>query len=332
MIENPDGTAFYRCKFCQQTWPQSHFRNAQQFGAHCSNCSRKRKVKDPQDMTTTTRERSKRMRESKRSRSMSASTALLDQTRDRLIDSDGSGPESSEFPAVRKLRKTARRLHSKSMLSSRGEHHYPRYPNEARLFETAKSSGEGMPGELNRKNKNIFALLAYVKSELARIKEEEDSEQLELSTREMVQDTRAEWGARIQALRVDAVSDLRAHTASLPRRVERLAALHPAHKENQAAGKLDYILNDSSKEGNRSTPVRTSTESASVRTNHHHHHQQQKVPEVLSLGASQQRSKPTMAISAPLAARAALVTGSSCVPPSTASSSLKCTSPMPTPL
>jgi hypothetical protein len=43
--ENPDGTAYYHCKFCQHTWPQSHFRNAQQFGAHCSNCSRKRKVK-----------------------------------------------------------------------------------------------------------------------------------------------------------------------------------------------------------------------------------------------------------------------------------------------
>ncbi len=35
---------FYFCKYCNQQWPSSHFRNRQQFGAHCSNCSRKRKV------------------------------------------------------------------------------------------------------------------------------------------------------------------------------------------------------------------------------------------------------------------------------------------------
>jgi hypothetical protein len=33
----------YYCKYCDKTWPLSYFRNRQQFGAHCSNCSRKRK-------------------------------------------------------------------------------------------------------------------------------------------------------------------------------------------------------------------------------------------------------------------------------------------------
>lgn len=33
----------YWCKYCNLTWPLSYFKNRQQFGAHCSNCSRKRK-------------------------------------------------------------------------------------------------------------------------------------------------------------------------------------------------------------------------------------------------------------------------------------------------
>ena len=33
----------YYCRYCDTTWPLNYFRNRQQFGAHCSNCSRKRK-------------------------------------------------------------------------------------------------------------------------------------------------------------------------------------------------------------------------------------------------------------------------------------------------
>lgn len=33
----------YYCKYCGLTWPLNFFKNRQQFGAHCSNCSRKRK-------------------------------------------------------------------------------------------------------------------------------------------------------------------------------------------------------------------------------------------------------------------------------------------------
>eukprot|EP01133_Synstelium_polycarpum_P003935 gene3935-4556_t len=36
----------YYCKYCDKTWPSSFFRNKQSFGAHCSNCSRKRKHRD----------------------------------------------------------------------------------------------------------------------------------------------------------------------------------------------------------------------------------------------------------------------------------------------
>jgi len=44
--KNDDGfdEEFYYCKYCDNSWPSTHFRNRQQFGAHCSNCSRKRKV------------------------------------------------------------------------------------------------------------------------------------------------------------------------------------------------------------------------------------------------------------------------------------------------
>lgn len=31
----------YYCKYCNKTWDITYFKNSQQFGAHCSNCSRK---------------------------------------------------------------------------------------------------------------------------------------------------------------------------------------------------------------------------------------------------------------------------------------------------
>jgi len=39
----------YYCKYCNQTWALSHFRNSQQFGAHCSNCSRRPKDGEEKD-------------------------------------------------------------------------------------------------------------------------------------------------------------------------------------------------------------------------------------------------------------------------------------------
>ena len=38
----------YYCKFCNVTWPVGYFKNRQTFGAHCSNCSRKRKSRGAQ--------------------------------------------------------------------------------------------------------------------------------------------------------------------------------------------------------------------------------------------------------------------------------------------
>jgi hypothetical protein len=32
---------YYYCKHCDRAWPKTSFRNAQQFGAHCSNCARR---------------------------------------------------------------------------------------------------------------------------------------------------------------------------------------------------------------------------------------------------------------------------------------------------
>ncbi|EGG18115.1 hypothetical protein DFA_06782 [Cavenderia fasciculata] len=36
----------YYCKYCEKTWPSGTFKNKQAFGAHCSNCSRKRKQRE----------------------------------------------------------------------------------------------------------------------------------------------------------------------------------------------------------------------------------------------------------------------------------------------
>ena len=45
MDSEPTGGSLeqYYCKYCGLTWPLNFFKNRQQFGAHCSNCSRKRK-------------------------------------------------------------------------------------------------------------------------------------------------------------------------------------------------------------------------------------------------------------------------------------------------
>jgi hypothetical protein len=304
--ENPDGTAYYHCKFCQHTWPQSHFRNAQQFGAHCSNCSRKRKVKgtvslslslsarlngtqlrlkplltlvddraDPQDMTTTTRERNKRLRQKgKRSRSNSASKASFDETRHKLIDSDDSTPEplqETRRHAVDSAKRFRARMAGARPLPAR-----PLPPLLVRRpsasYATADAGMGGMErlfGAMQKREttatddaaqakKSIFALLACVKTELASLREQEDSEEIEMAGREMIQDTRTEWEARIQELRVDAASDLRAHSAALPRRLERLGSLHPHHHDHDhdhhrrqqlavapggARNSLDFILN-----------------------------------------------------------------------------------------
>lgn len=270
MNENPDGTAYYHCKFCQHTWPQSHFRNAQQFGAHCSNCSRKRKVKDPQDMTTTTRERNKRLRQKgKRSRSNSASKASFDETRHKLIDSDDSTPEplqETRRHAVDSARRFRARMAGARPLPAR-----PLPPllirRPSASYATADAGMGGMErliGAMQKREttddaaqakKSIFALLACVKTELASLREQEDSEEVEMAGREMIQDTRTEWEARIQELRVDAASDLRAHSAALPRRLERLGSLHPHHHDHHhrrqqlalapggARNSLDFILN-----------------------------------------------------------------------------------------
>jgi len=40
-----NGGACYYCKWCQKTWAISAFPSRQSFGAHCSNCSRKRRNK-----------------------------------------------------------------------------------------------------------------------------------------------------------------------------------------------------------------------------------------------------------------------------------------------
>jgi len=44
--EGPSKRKKYYCKYCDQTFSMSQFRNSQQFGAHCSNCSRRPRDED----------------------------------------------------------------------------------------------------------------------------------------------------------------------------------------------------------------------------------------------------------------------------------------------
>lgn len=48
---------YYYCKYCEQSWPLGYFRNSQQFGAHCSNCSRKRRPSTVSNYNTKERKR-----------------------------------------------------------------------------------------------------------------------------------------------------------------------------------------------------------------------------------------------------------------------------------
>jgi len=72
---------FYYCKYCDNSWPSTHFRNRQQFGAHCSNCSRKRKV-NPIDAEHAhkTPARAKMHKKSRRAYNQSNSTSTPTQT------------------------------------------------------------------------------------------------------------------------------------------------------------------------------------------------------------------------------------------------------------
>lgn len=42
-----DNRKNYYCKYCDKTWDFNHFKNSQQFGAHCSNCSRRPRQDGP---------------------------------------------------------------------------------------------------------------------------------------------------------------------------------------------------------------------------------------------------------------------------------------------
>jgi len=42
-----DSRKNYYCKYCNKTWDFTHFKNSQQFGAHCSNCSRRPRQDGP---------------------------------------------------------------------------------------------------------------------------------------------------------------------------------------------------------------------------------------------------------------------------------------------
>jgi len=42
----------YQCRYCNARFPAGHFRNTQQFGAHCSNCSRKHRNFDEGEVST----------------------------------------------------------------------------------------------------------------------------------------------------------------------------------------------------------------------------------------------------------------------------------------
>jgi hypothetical protein len=44
-IQEEESKDIYYCKYCNVTWPVHFFKNRQQFGAHCSNCSRKRNIR-----------------------------------------------------------------------------------------------------------------------------------------------------------------------------------------------------------------------------------------------------------------------------------------------
>jgi len=244
---------------------------------------------DPQDMTTTTRERIKRQRKSKRYRSHSASKSSLDETRHKLIESEDSSPESpaqEEFYSER-LRKRSRKVsvgdflsahplslirRQPAVLASRRGRFYREEEDEEEEEEEEEETQEGMEGmerllgavkkreaqDLASQKKSIFALLAYAQTELARIREKEECEAIELVTREVLQDTRTEWEARIQELRVEATSDLRAYSAALPRRLERLTSLHPNHPSSSRCS-IGFIMNGG-------LPPKAATAPASART------------------------------------------------------------------
>jgi len=93
---------FYYCKYCDNSWPSTHFRNRQQFGAHCSNCSRKRKV-NPIDAEHAhkTPARTKMHKKSRRSYNQSNTTSTPTQTsEDEEMSDDVEGPANAKLMEI----------------------------------------------------------------------------------------------------------------------------------------------------------------------------------------------------------------------------------------
>lgn len=97
----------YFCKHCEVSWPCSFFRNTQQFGAHCSNCSRQRQVKHPNDLNVdgeeshetpilaSPRKRRDRSNESPRKRKKSRKIKKVDSTPSKARRASAGGTPSN---------------------------------------------------------------------------------------------------------------------------------------------------------------------------------------------------------------------------------------------
>eukprot|EP01113_Clastostelium_recurvatum_P012376 TRINITY_DN1642_c0_g1_i10.p1 TRINITY_DN1642_c0_g1~~TRINITY_DN1642_c0_g1_i10.p1 ORF type:complete len:476 (-),score=112.15 TRINITY_DN1642_c0_g1_i10:1080-2306(-) len=98
-----NGKDYYYCKHCETTWPLTFFRNRQQFGAHCSNCSRQRRSHDPSVQMAGTYAPGRRARDD-------SSSSCSDSDDANKVQPDRSPPRP------RKVRKTKRVDSSEDLL------------------------------------------------------------------------------------------------------------------------------------------------------------------------------------------------------------------------
>ncbi|EFA80888.1 GATA-binding transcription factor [Heterostelium album PN500] len=203
----------YYCKYCKKTWPQSSFKNSQQFGAHCSNCSRKPRG-DIEALMSLKKKFSKK------------------RSKDGLYDDDGAVP----------LWDTAGRYNRKSM----GNHNplLTRLLNivESQLIEPTELSNikeeiDSMKTDLtSRKKRRVEQLSSFkqlVNSEMNEMKVNIDVQirNSENKKKSFIDDLKREIDMRIHDKESIFSSDSLSHTVPIPRGSQLPALKEPLSPE-----------------------------------------------------------------------------------------------------
>eukprot|EP01133_Synstelium_polycarpum_P010925 gene10925-12732_t len=189
----------YFCKYCKKTWPQSSFKNSQQFGAHCSNCSRK-----PRGEIEALMSLKKKMPGAKK------------RSKDMMYDDDGAVP-------LWEMGRYGKSYGSQNPLLSRILNIVENQIIEPNELVLIKEEVENMKSDLiSRKKRRVEQLnssILKINSEMSDMKNnvEEHIKNRDSKKRSFIDDLKREIDQRIQEKEYMFSSDSLSHTVPIPR-------------------------------------------------------------------------------------------------------------------